>query len=520
MKNISIIPQPVKIELTGGEFLFTPETSIVAAGDAAGVAAYLAEVLQPALGHKSVISPAAAKPDQPVIHLSIDSELSRLGKEGYLLSINPQQVDIKAPAPAGLFYGVQTLRQLLPPEIFADKPAETITWSVPCLEIEDYPRFGWRGAMLDVCRHFMPLEFIYKFIDLLALHKMNSFHWHLTEDQGWRIEIKKYPKLTEVGAWRRETMVGRLEWGQTEFKFDGIPHGGFYSQDQIRQVVDYAKSRFINVLPEIEMPGHSQAAIASYPELGNTGKQIEVSCGWGIHEDVFNVEESTILFLQDVLTEVMELFPSTFIHVGGDECPKTHWKNSPAAQKRMKDLGLKDEDELQSYFIRRMDTFLTAHGRRLVGWDEILEGGLAPGATVMSWRGEEGGITAANADHDVVMAPTQYTYLDYYQSQDTDKEPLAIGGFLPLERVYQYDPVPQGIQPDKVKHVLGTQAQLWTEYMPNPAHVEYMAFPRLSALSEVAWTPLDRKDYSQFIQRLRAHLSRLDALKVNYRKLD
>lgn len=520
MKPIQIIPEPVKWSLMEGTFILTPQVVLVAKGTATQVAEYFSRVIRPATGYELTITPTEPQTGQTFLSFQLDSSLSNLGKEGYQLRIMPQKVEMKASQPAGLFYAVQSFRQLLPPEVFSSQVVQGIEWIVPCVEIEDYPRFGWRGAMLDVCRHFMPLEFIYKFIDLLALHKLNSFHWHLTEDQGWRIEIKKYPKLTEVGAWRKETLVGRLDSHRERLEFDGIPHGGFYSQEEIRRVVEYASQRFINVLPEIEMPGHSQAAIAAYPELGNTGKQLEVSCSWGIHEDVFNVEEHTILFLQDVLKEVMDLFPSTFIHVGGDEVPKTHWKNSPAAQKRMRDLGLKNEEELQSYFIRRMDEFLTAHGRRLVGWDEILEGGLAPGATVMSWRGEEGGIAAANAGHDVVMAPYQYTYLDYYQSEDIEHEPLAIGGYTPLQKVYSYEPIPSAIQPDKVHHVLGTQGQLWTEYMPNPAHVEYMAFPRLCALAEVAWTPPPQKNYTDFVSRLGTHLKRLDGLKVNYRKLD
>ncbi len=453
-----------------------------------------------------------------VVEFRLEAGLSHLGKEGYRLEIAPDRVLAQAPQPNGLFYAMQTLRQLLPPALFSQKAARGVDWSLPCLEIEDQPRFAWRGAMLDTARHFMPKSFVLKFIDLLALHKLNSFHWHLTEDQGWRIEIMRYPRLTEVGAWRTETLVGHFDGSFDNLVFDGMPHGGFYTQDDIREVVAYAQARFINVVPEIEMPGHSQAAVAAYPDLGNTGQQLAVSTIWGIHEHVFNVEESTFEFLTNVLDEVLELFPSPFIHVGGDECPKKEWRESPAAQAKMRELGLKDEDELQSWFIKRIDAYLTGKGRRLIGWDEILEGGLAANAAVMSWRGEEGGIAAANAGHDVVMAPYQYTYIDYYQAEDSASEPLAIGGYLPLEKVYSYEPIPAAIAPDKAHHVLGTQAQLWAEYIATPEHCEYMAFPRLCALAETAWLPTGAKDLHGFKQRLEGHLQRLDAYGVNYRK--
>jgi hexosaminidase len=372
--------------------------------------------------------------------------------------------------------------------------------------------------MLDVARHFMPKEFVLKFIDLVAFHKMNSLHLHLTDDQGWRIEIKKYPRLTEVGAWRDETLVGHSS--QKPHRFDGKRHGGFYSQDDIREIVDYAAQRYVTILPEIEMPGHAQSAIAAYPELGTTGRPLPVLTYWGVNPNIFNANEETIVFLQNVLTEVLDLFPSPFIHVGGDEAVKEQWERSPEAQARIAELGLEDEHELQSYFIKRMDSFLAERGRRLIGWDEILEGGLAPGATVMSWRGVKGGIEAAKAGHDVVMAPTTHTYLDYYQSRDKEKEPLAIGGFLPLEKVYSFHPIPRQLTKEEAKHVLGAQAQLWAEYIPNPEHMEYMAFPRMVALSECVWTPKEKKDFDDFKNRLKTHLQRLDVLDVNYRPLD
>ncbi len=519
MTQINIIPKPVKCVSTGGVFTLTADTVIVAAGAAEPVGRRLAAALAPATGFWPKVVAESTR-DAGVIRLRIERGLASLGTEGYRLSVTPRQVTIRAPQPAGLFYGTQSLRQLLPPAIFREAAVPGVDWTIPCVEIEDYPRFPWRGMMLDTCRHFMPKEFIKKFIDLLALHKYNTFHWHLTEDQGWRIEIKRYPRLTEVGAWRKETLVGRMEWRNPNYveAYDGKPHGGFYTQDDVREIVAYAAARFVNVVPEIEMPGHAQAAIAAYPELGNTGEPIGVRTKWGISEHVFNVEESTIQFLQNVLAEVLDLFPSPFIHIGGDECPKTQWKASPAAQARMKELGLANEEELQSYFIRRMDQFLTAHGRRLIGWDEILEGGLAPGATVMSWRGEAGGIAAAKAGHDVVMAPNTYTYFDYYQAEDRDAEPLAIGGYIPLEKVYSYEPIPPELSAAEAKHVLGTQAQLWTEYMPDPKHVEYMAYPRACAHAEVAWTPPAVKDFADFQARLDEHLKRLAILDVNYRR--
>ncbi len=524
MTPISIIPKPVKCVPTGGSFKLTADTTIVAAGAASAVGQQLAAALAPATGFWPRVV-ASSTQDAGTIRLQIDrSQTSRSasahGAEGYRLSVTPQQVTISAPQPAGLFYGVQSLRQLLPPAIFREAAVHGVDWVIPCVEIEDAPRFAWRGMMLDVVRHFMPKEFVKKFIDLLALHKYNTLHWHLTDDQGWRVEIKRYPRLTEIGAWRQETLVGKLDWRNPNYVevYDGKRHGGFYTQDDIREIVAYAAARYVNIVPEIEMPGHAQAAIAAYPELGNTGEQLSPRTKWGICENVFNADEATIVFLQNVLAEVLDLFPSPFIHVGGDECPKVQWKASPAAQARMKELGLVNEEELQSYFIRRMDQFLTAHGRRLIGWDEILEGGLAPGATVMSWRGEAGGIAAARAKHDVVMAPNIYTYFDYYQAEDKDAEPLAIGGYVPLEKAYNYNPIPADLTDGEAKHVLGTQAQLWTEYIPNPKHLEYMAYPRACAHAEVAWTPLAGKDFADFQARLGAHLERLAILDVNYRR--
>jgi len=514
---VSIIPRPVQLEIRDGSYRLTPAASIVAGKEVSFEGHQLSAMLWPATGFAlQVVEKARA--GVPVIELKLDPALEKLGEEGYRLSVTPQKVSIRASRPAGIFYACQSLRQLLPPEIFRAARVANVEWTIPCVRIEDYPRFRWRGATLDSARHFMPKEFVRKFIDLLALQKMNTMQWHLTDDQGWRIEIRKYPRLTEIGAWRKETLVGRLPDDRTApLEFDGKPHGGYYSQDDIREIVEYARARHVNVVPEIEMPGHAQAARAAYPELGYSGKSLEVLTKWGVSEEIFSASEKTITFLQDVLTEVMELFPSKFIHTGGDEAVKTQWKASEEAQARIKELGLKNEEELQGYFTRRMDEFLTSKGRRLIGWDEILEGGLAPNAVVMSWRGVKGGIAAARAGHDVVMAPTGYTYFDYYQSSNTDKEPLAIGGYVPLELVYKYEPIPEELPAEYAKHVLGAQGQLWTEYMPTPKQVEYMAFPRLAALAEVTWTPRESKDYQEFLERLSTYLMRLGILDVNYR---
>ena len=517
---LTVIPQPVSVTRGRGKFTLTAETIIWTDRASAPLGRQLAEDLERATGLPLDVQVGGTRAGGGSrISLRRDTTLKRLGPEGYRLEVSAARVLIRAPEPAGVFYGIQMLRQLLPPEIFREAPVPGVAWTVPAVTIEDWPRFRWRGAHLDVCRHFLPKEFVKKYIDLLALHRMNSFHWHLTEDQGWRIEIRKYPRLTDVGGWRAQTLVGAYNEDSTRWVFDGARHGGWYTQDDIREIVAYAKARFVNVVPEIEMPGHSQAAIASYPWLGNTGDSVPVLGRWGVSANILQPSDSVIAFYQDVLSEVLELFPGPFIHVGGDEAVKDQWKASPFVQQRLRELGLANEDEMQSWFIRQMDAWLTARGRRLVGWDEILEGGLAPGATVMSWRGTEGGIAAARAGHDVVMAPGSHTYFDHYQSENRGAEPLAIGGFTPLDKVYGYDPVPAELEPQYAKHILGAQGQVWTEYIPGPKQVEYMAYPRMTALAEVLWTPPERKDYQDFLGRLRTHLRRLDILDVSYRPL-
>ena len=435
------------------------------------------------------------------IEIKRDPSLSG-GPEAYKLSVRTDGVTITGATPAGVFYAAQTLRQLGP--------------DFPCVEIEDSPRFGWRGALVDVGRHFMPIESLYKFVDAIATYKFNVLHLHLTEDQGWRIEIKKYPRLTEVGSMRSETMLGNEE----KEGLDGKPHGGFYTQDELRGLVAYAEERFVTIMPEIELPGHSQAAIAAYPELGCTGEKLAVRNPWGVSENIYNPSDKTLQFLRDVFDEALEIFPGEFIHIGGDEAPKTQWKTSKIAQARMKEEGLKDEDELQSWFIGQFEKYLASKGRRLVGWDEILEGGLPAGATVMSWRGEAGGIEAARSGHDVIMSPGEYVYLDHYQSAHRENEPRAIGGCTTLRRVYDYEPVPAALNSEEAKHVLGSQGQLWTEFIPTPAQLEYMAFPRLCALAEVLWLPAEMKDFESFWRRLLEDLPRLSERGVNYRRLD
>jgi len=517
--SIAIVPRPESLAVGRGRFVINANTVIYTDAASAEVARRFAASLLPATGLAIPVRVGAAPATGIVVERN--QRLTRLGDEGYELSVTARRVSVRAKERAGVFYGFQTIRQLLPPQVFRGAKVDSVAWAIPAVRIVDRPRFAWRGAHLDVGRHFMPKEFVKKYIDLIALQKMNTFHWHLTEDQGWRLEIRKYPRLTQIGAWRTQTVVGRQNsrTDSTTWQFDGLRHGGFYTQDDAREIVAYARDRFVNVVPEIEMPGHALAAIASYPELGVTGQPADVGTRWGIYANILNADSSTVRFMQDVLTEVMELFPSRFIHVGGDEADKALWKTSPRIQERIKELGVKDEHELQSWFIQQMDAFLTAHKRRLVGWDEILEGGLAPGATVMSWRGTQGGIEAARAGHDVIMAPTSHTYFDYYQSQNTTGEPLATGGFVPLQMVYSFEPVPAELEPQYRPHILGGQGQIWTEYLPGPKQVEYMAFPRLTALAEVLWTKPERKDYRDFLDRLAVHLQRLSALDVAYRPL-
>lgn len=432
--------------------------------------------------------------------------------EGYALEVKSSSVLIRAKTAAGAFYAVQTLRQLFPPEFGGNHSYGAVNWVAPCCLIQDAPRFVYRGMHLDVGRHFFPPAFVKEYIDLLAMYKFNTFHWHLTEDQGWRIEIKKFPELQRVASCRNETLIGH--YNDQPHRFDGRKYCGFYTQREIKDIVEYAQKRFVTIVPEIEMPGHSLAALAAYPELGCTGGPYEVATQWGIFDDVYCAgNEKTFNFLDDVLAEVCSLFPGRYIHIGGDECPKTRWESCAKCQKRMKDEGLKDAHELQSYFIKRIERTLSLHERKLIGWDEILEGGLAPTATVMSWRGTEGGIAAAKAGHDAIMTPGSHCYFDHYQS-DPNTEPLAIGGFTTLEKVYSYEPIPEGLTDQQAKHILGAQGNVWTEYMPKPEQVRYMAFPRAAALAEVVWSPKNKRNWADFARRIPRQIARLEAAGV------
>ena len=513
MRSPLVIPLPASIETGSGTFRLDPQTTVrnlPGNEGLTGVSEYLAALLRPATGFPLPVE--TGDPEDHAINLQIDPAVT--AAEGYVLSVTAERITIRASTAAGAFYGVQTLRQLLPAQLESNTPVTDVGWSVPIVEIVDQPRFSYRGMHLDVARHFFPVEFIYKFIDLLALHKMNRFHWHLTEDQGWRIEIKQYPRLQEIAAYRDETLIGH--YNDQPHQFDGKKYGGYYTQEEIRQVIAYARNRHITIIPEIEMPGHAMAALAAYPELGCHEGPYKTGTKWGIFEDVFCPKEETFTFLENVLTEVIDLFEdSPYIHIGGDETPKTQWKNSAFCQQLIREQNLGDEYGLQSYFIQRIEKFVNSKGRNIIGWDEILEGGLAPNATVMSWQGTKGGIAAAKEGHDVIMTPTSHCYFDYYQSR-SDDEPLAIGGFIPLEKVYGFEPVPEELAEEETKFILGTQGTLWTEYIPTPEKAEYMVFPRAIALAEVGWTDRELKDYDDFTSRLTHHFKRLDALDVNY----
>ncbi|MBR4044542.1 MAG: family 20 glycosylhydrolase [Bacteroidaceae bacterium] len=431
--------------------------------------------------------------------------------EGYQLTVSADKVVINGGSEAGVFYGIQTLRKSIP-------AGQGINVSLPAVEINDAPRFSYRGAMLDVSRHFFTVDEVKSFIDMLALHNINRFHWHLSDDQGWRIEIKCRPLLTEKSSKRKETVIGR-----NSGKYDGIPHEGFYTQEQIKEIIAYAADQHIIIIPEIDMPGHMQGALHAYPELGCTGGPYEVWTQWGVSDDVLCAGNDEVLkFIEDVLGEVVELFPSEYIHVGGDECPKTRWKECPKCQARIKELGIKGdskhtaEEYLQSFIINHAEKFLNSKGRQMIGWDETLEGGLAPNATVMSWRGEGGGIEAAKQKHNVIMSPNTYLYFDYYQTKDIDNEPLAIGGYLPLENVYNYEPMPKSLTPEEQKYIIGVQANLWVEYIATLAHVQYMELPRMAALSEIQWSAADKKDYENFLSRLPQLTSLYDVKNYNY----
>jgi hexosaminidase len=516
-ETAQIIPQPVLVKPSGSDFVLDSNTVILAGGREM---ASIGEILAGTLTQQRRLKLAIATADKPEIKsaivLSMDPSMSH--QEGYELAVEKDRIRITGKTPAGVFYGVQTLLQLIPARPEDIRRIDPIgQYRLPGVMIEDHPRFPWRGMHLDVCRHFFPKEFIKRYLDLMAMHKMNVFHWHLTEDQGWRIEIKKYPNLTEIGAWR----VDREDqpWDRREAPRPGekAAYGGFYTQNDVREIIEYAQRRSITVIPEIEMPAHAIAALAAYPGLSCTGGPFYVMPGgiWPINDIYCAGSEQTFAFLEDVLSEVMDLFPSKYIHIGGDEAAKENWKKCPKCQSRIRMEGLKNEEELQSYFIRRIEKFLVSKNRKLIGWDEILQGGLAPEATVMSWRGMDGGIAAAQQGHEVIMTPTDYCYFDYYQAQEG--EPPGIGGFLPLEKVYSFEPVPDILTPDQRRMILGGQGNVWTEYIPTPEHAEYMTLPRMAAMAEVLWSPKDRRNLNDFLRRMQVHYSRLDLAGVHYR---
>ena len=507
-----IIPEPLHIEFESSFFTLNNNTVITYENDEIlkQQAEYFSELIYQTIGTKLISTPLADSKTKTKIILKNKDDKAKLGKEGYKLKIEKEKIIITGKSPKGTFYGLQSLFQLF--LLNANDSNSNIELTIPTMEITDKPRFKYRGMHLDVGRHMFPAEFIKKYIDLLAFYKFNTFHWHLTEDQGWRIEIKKYPKLTEVGAWRNETLIGH--GGIQPFEYDSIPYGGYYTQDEIRDIVDYASQRQITIIPEIEMPGHSLAALTSYPYLGCTKGPYEVATRWGVFNDIYRTNDSTFEFLQNVLLEVMEMFPSEYIHIGGDEAPKARWKECPTCQAAIIREELKDEHELQSCFIQRIEKFINSHGRKIIGWDEILEGGLAPNATVMSWRGTEGGIDAAQQGHDAIMTPGSHCYFDHYQSKPIEDEPFAIGGFTTLEKVYSYEPIPESLSTKEALHILGAQGNVWTEYMKTPDYVEYMILPRMAALSEVNWS--SNKDWKLFSKRIQEHFILYNRLGYHY----
>lgn len=490
------IPQPKFVELKEGEFLI-PETLLISKDLPIEESKYLLDRL------KNFTKTEISTTDNS--HFKFIPINKNLSNEEYFLRIQPEGIFVNYSSNQGYFYALQTLAQLFEEHKKSGK--------IPAMDILDEPKFKWRGMHLDVVRHFFTVEEVKKYLDYLAFYKINRFHWHLTDDQGWRIEIKKYPKLTEIGSKRKETMTGPYVNNQ----FDGIPYGGFYTQEEIKEVINYAKKLHITIVPEIEMPGHTLAALTAYPELSCTGGPFEVATKWGVFDDVFCPKEETFTFLENVLEEVIALFPSDYIHIGGDECPKTRWKECPRCQNLMKKEGLKDEHELQSYFITRIEKYVNSQGRKIIGWNEILEGGLAPNAAVMSWTGEDGGIEAAKTGHFAVMTPGGYLYFDHYQG-DPKNEPLAFGGNNPLDKVYSYNPIPSALNKEESKFIMGIQANLWSEYIPDFKQVEYMLFPRLMALSEVSWGTSDPENYVEFENRVIRHFDFLEERNINYAK--
>lgn len=503
----NIMPAPRSLEEKEGKFIFNKETRIILKDkNAEAPLRFLTDRLTriAQLPLKIQNSTKSISGNYVVFSRANDPTL---GNEGYKINISPEQIQVLADKEAGFFYAIQSLLQLLPPEIYSNTTAYTNEWSIPAANITDIPQFEYRGLHLDVGRHLYPVSFIKKYIDLMSMQKMNRFHWHLTEDQGWRIEIKKHPKLTEIGSMRKETIINRYSAAIPGI-YDGTPYGGFYTQEEIKEIVAYAKERYITIIPEVDLPGHMLAALATYPELGCTGGPYEVGTRWGIYDDVLCAGNENIYpFIEDVLLEVFKLFPGEYVHIGGDECPKTRWKSCPKCQSKIKELKLKDEHELQSYVIRRVEKFLNKNGKKLIGWDEILEGGIAPNAALMSWRGVAGGITAAKSGHPVIMTPNTYVYLDHYQAS-MDISPLANGRICALEWTYGYNPIPKELTEQEAKHIKGVQANVWTEYIKTPEQVEYMAYPRANAVAEIGWSSPEHKNWEDYLDRLQYQFKR------------
>ena len=508
--TVSVIPQPMCVRVDEGTFSIDKNTKVFVdypTEEVLRTVGFLNEKFAKAAGFELEVIAGGTMPKENFIAF-MDAGME---SEHYVINVYPTSIFIEYGDGAGAFYGLQTLFQMLPTEIYSQEVHKRMNWSVPCCHVGDKPRFEYRGMHLDVCLHYFDIEFLKKYIDVMAAHKVNRFHWHLTEDQGWRLEIKKYPLLTEKGQWRKETVVGSLKSGV----YDGTPHGGYYTQEQVKELVKYAAERYVTIIPEIELPGHALAAIACYPELScGLEDHYETATKWGVFKQVYCTKETTFKFLEDVFDEVFELFPSELIHIGGDECPKASWKACPHCQSMIKKLGLKDEFELQSYFVTRMEKYINSKGRQIIGWDEILQGGLAPNAKVMSWLGEEGGIKAAQQHHEVVMSPHQKYYLDYWQA-DPFSEPLAMSGPTTLRMMYDYDPVPEVLTYEESKYIIGVEGCVWTEYMPTPERVEYMAWPRMCAIAETGWAR-QAKDWDGFTRRLEKHFDRLDGMEVGY----
>ena len=514
--DIGIIPQPASVEIYEGTFN---------AAGAAFEADALCETVLNAIStfENNLVAASGAASGTSGSKFVFKADQS-LGDEEYTIEVSAKKAVVKASGLNGFVYALESIKQLLPAEIYTGTLSAATCWCLPCLKIQDEPRFGYRGMHLDVSRHFFDANEVKKYIDIMAIHKLNVLHWHLTDDQGWRLEIKKYPQLTEHGAIRKQTIIGH---GRDRKGYDNTPYGeGFYyTQEQVKEIIDYAAAKGIEIIPEIDLPGHMLAALACFPELGCTGGPYDVWGRWGIADDVLCVgKEETMKFLEDVLAEVADLFPSEYVHIGGDECPKVRWETCPHCQAKIAELGLKDDDKhkaehyLQSYVTNRMEQFLSTKGKRIIGWDEILEGEIAPNATVMSWRGVEGGLEAVRMGHDAIMGPYTHLYLDYYQSKDTANEPLAIGGYVPVELVYSFEPFTEDMTDEEKSHILGIQANLWTEYIPTDTQLEYMLLPRLSALSEIQWCEPENKDYERFLGNMESMRKIYDILGYNYAK--